>query len=211
MTVEDAVAKKKLSKAMTIKEFDNGYWYAVEIKAFAKTIGIHGADKLRKDELERAIKRYLKTGKSKTPTMRKLTRSGCKDIENGLTLALQVINYADNRETKDFIDKAALSLDPNFKIKSGARYRLNRWREEQLTNGTMITYDSLVKQYIELCGSDARFSQEPAGRYINFISDFLGANREATHKQARDAWKELKQLDMPKDYKAWKRYKKSRN
>lgn len=205
------MAPKRLSKTMTVEEFNNGYWYAVEVKKFAKSIGVHGAGKLRKDELEHAIKCYLQTGKSNRLTKRKLTRSGRQDIEKGLTLTLPVINYTDNRVTKEFIDKAALSLDPNFRIKSGARYRLNRWREEQLTKGAIITYGNLVKQYVALCGSDARFSQEPAGRYINFVSDFLGANRDATHKQARDAWKELKQLDMPKDYKSWKRYKKSRN
>jgi len=37
---------------MTSTQFDNGYWYATEIKNFAKRIGIPFASKLRKDELE---------------------------------------------------------------------------------------------------------------------------------------------------------------
>ena len=50
---------------MTVTQFGNGYWYAIEIKEFAKTIGIPSANKLRKDELGKAIKLFLETGKIK--------------------------------------------------------------------------------------------------------------------------------------------------
>src|SRR5882672_4889483 len=53
----------KLSTSMTQAQFDNGYWYASELKEFAKTIGIPSASRLRKDELEKAIKVFLKAGK----------------------------------------------------------------------------------------------------------------------------------------------------
>ena len=45
-------AKSKLSKNMTVADFDKGYWYAAEIKEFAQKIGILHSSKLRKDELE---------------------------------------------------------------------------------------------------------------------------------------------------------------
>ena len=48
-----------LSKSMTVEQFDNGYWYALEIKAFAVDIGIPAASKLRKDELEELIKHFF--------------------------------------------------------------------------------------------------------------------------------------------------------
>src|SRR5262245_5914586 len=85
--------KSKLSKNMTVAEFDNGYWYATEIKHFAEKIGIPHSNKLRKDELEKSIKLFLKTGKIALPTKRNLTRSGMKDLDRGLTLDLPVINY----------------------------------------------------------------------------------------------------------------------
>jgi hypothetical protein len=44
---------------MTIEEFDHGYWYATELKAFAHAIGIQGASALRKDQLERAVRSVL--------------------------------------------------------------------------------------------------------------------------------------------------------
>ena len=45
---------------MTQAQFDDGYWYATELKEFAKTIGILSASRLRKDELEMAIKVFAK-------------------------------------------------------------------------------------------------------------------------------------------------------
>ena len=53
---------------MTLAQFDNGHWYATELKEFAKTINIPSANKLRMDELERAIKLFLETGEVKSPT-----------------------------------------------------------------------------------------------------------------------------------------------
>ena len=46
--------KRILSPAMTAPEFENGYWYADELKDFASQIGLPGSAKLRKDELEHA-------------------------------------------------------------------------------------------------------------------------------------------------------------
>jgi hypothetical protein len=51
-----------LSPAMTVREFENGYWYREQLKDFAERIGIPAATKLRKDELERAIVVFLRTG-----------------------------------------------------------------------------------------------------------------------------------------------------
>jgi hypothetical protein len=123
-------AKSKLSKNMTVAEFDNGYWYATEIKCFAQAIGIPHSNKLRKDELEKSIKLFLETGKVVLPTKRSLAKSGTKDIEKGLSLDLPIVHYTSNRETKDFIVREAQKIAPGLKRKSGARYRLNRWREE---------------------------------------------------------------------------------
>src|SRR6266436_3170875 len=125
----------KLSMSMTGAQSDNGYWYATELKEFAETIGIPSASKLRKDELEKAIKLFLETGKIKSPTKRSLSTSGTKDVERGLSLDLPVVVYTNDRETKDFLEREAQKLAPGLKRKSGVRYRFNRWREEQLFKG----------------------------------------------------------------------------
>jgi hypothetical protein len=39
-------------------EFDHGYWYAIELKAFATRVGVRRAGSLRKDQLERAVRSF---------------------------------------------------------------------------------------------------------------------------------------------------------
>jgi hypothetical protein len=195
--------KKKLSRSMTLTQFDNGYWYANQLKEFAKTIGVPSASKLRKDELEKAIRLFLQTGKIESPTKRALSTPGVKDVERGLSLDLPVVVYTNDNETKSFLEREALKLAPDLKRRSGARYRLNRWREEQLSNGVKLTYGGLVKEYIRLHEIKERFAQIPHGRYINFMSDFLASEKGATRAQAIKAWEKLKTLDAPKNYRSW--------
>ena len=47
-------ARRRLSRTMTLREFENGYWYLDDLKDFARQIGIPEAGRLRKDEIERA-------------------------------------------------------------------------------------------------------------------------------------------------------------
>ncbi len=195
---------KTLSPTMTIREFEAGYWYADQLKEFAGALGVPGAAKLRKDELEKAILAFLRTGGVAAPTRRLLQKTGVKDLERGLSLALPIGNYTSNRETKDFIVQQALRIAPQVKVRSGVWYRLNRWREDQLLAGKRPTYGDLVTQFIAL-NSVERFERIPHGRYINFVSDFLAAEKGGARKQAAAAWAELKVLDVPKDYASWAR------
>jgi hypothetical protein len=191
-----------LSPTMTVRDFENGYWYLDQLKNFAERIGIPAAKKLRKDELEKAIVAFLRTGNAALPTKRSLRKTGVKDVERGLNLKLQIENYTSNRETKDFIVEQAGMMAPDVREKSGVWYRLNRWREEQILSGEHPTYGDLVRQYIVL-NKMQRFERVPHGRYINFIADFLAADTSATRAEAIAAWKELKELDVPKDYLSW--------
>jgi hypothetical protein len=200
----------KLATSMTLTQFDNGYWYASELKEFASEIGIPSARKLRKDELERMIKVFLETGTIKSPSQRSLSTVGEKDVERGLSLSRPVVVYTNDKKTKDFLEREAQKLVPGLKRKSGARYRLNRWREAQLMKGAKLTYGNLVTEYIRLSQAKKPFAQIPHGRYINFMSDFLAAERGATWKQALLAWKNLKTLDMPKNYRSWVRFQNSK-
>ncbi len=188
---------------MTLTQFDNGYWYATDLKDFAERIGISSTGKLRKDELEKAIKLFLRTGRAENPARRDLSPSGVKDVEKGLRLDLPVVVYSNRKETKDFLEREARKLVPGLKRKSGARYRLNRWREEQLASGVELTYRDLVKEYVRLNQTAEPFAQIPHGRYINFLSDFFAAEKGATREQAMKAWKKLKTMDVPKNYRSW--------
>ena len=187
---------------MTVREFENGYWYLDQLKTFAERIGIPAASKLRKDELETAIVTFLRTGNAASPTRRSLRKTGVKDVERGLTLKLRIENYTSNRATKDFIVEQARMMAPDVREKSGVWYRLNRWREERITSGGRPTYGDLVRRYIAL-NKMQRFERVPHGRYINFVADFLGADKGATRAEAIAAWTTLKELDVPKDFASW--------
>jgi hypothetical protein len=191
-----------LSPTMTLREFENGYWYAEQLKDFARRVGIPAAGKLRKDELEKAIVAFLRTGRAVRPTGRSLRRTGVKDVERGLSLKLRIERYTNNRVTKAFISEQARRIAPAVREKSGVWYRLNRWREEQMTAGRRTTYGDLVRHYIVL-NRMPQFERIPHGRYINFVADFLRAEPGATRAGAIAAWKQLKALDVPKHYGSW--------
>jgi hypothetical protein len=192
----------KLSPTMTLREFENGYWYTEELKAFGREIGVPSAAKLRKDELERAIVEFLRTGKVELPTKRGLRKTGVKDLEKGLSLNLRIENYTSNRDTKNFIIQQAKKSAPGVREKSGVWYRLNRWREEQITKGKHPTYGDLVQQYITLNKME-RFEKVPQVRYVNFLAEFLAAEKGATRADGIAAWAKLKTMDAPKTYASW--------
>ena len=75
--------KAKLSKAMTLTQFDNGYWYATDLKEFAEEIGIPLSSKLRKDELEKAINTFSRPVKLRALQSRRFRRQVSKTSNEG--------------------------------------------------------------------------------------------------------------------------------
>ncbi len=132
-------------------------------------------------------------------------RAFAGDVDKGLSLHLPVVNYTSNKETKEFLEREAAKLEPGFKRASGTRYLLNRWREAQLASGNSITYQDLVKHTIELNKTKQGPLRIEHARYINFISDFMAANKSAQREQAVKAWEELKAMNAPKIYESWTR------
>jgi hypothetical protein len=85
-----------LSPTMTLRDFENGYWYLVELKNFAQGIGVPAANRLRKDELERAIVRFLRTGDAVVPTQRSLRKTGREGRRARPQPELRIGNYTSN-------------------------------------------------------------------------------------------------------------------
>jgi len=189
---------------MTVTQFDHGYWYATELKQFATDLGITSVARLRKDQLERAIKQFLRSGTIGAPKKSISETANERDTDLGLRLDRRVVRYTNNAVTKDFLEQQAKKLAPGYRRRSGARYRLNRWREEQLAKGVAITYRDVVKEYVRLSQSTERFARVPHGRYINFMSDFLAREAGATTADAIAAWHVVKSMDCPKTYRAWR-------
>lgn len=196
---------------MTERQFDNGYWYATELKAFARELGIAAASRLRKDQLENAIKKFLRTGKVDAKPKLRGTKKGPRDTETKLTLGRKILNYTNDKETKDFLLTQAKRLDPQFKLQSGTRYPLNRWREEQIAAGFVLTYRQLVEHFVVLNKGPRTPLRTEHGRYNNFVADFRKAKPKAPKGAMIRAWEQLKELDAPKTYKAWVRHSREKD
>ena len=193
---------------MSVRVFENSYWYALELKAFAKEIGIPSYDRLRKDELESAIKSFLTNGKHDKPTLRvSRNKSAAKDYSlSPLTPNTLITNYTSNKTTKSFIVAEAKHRQSSFEKKSGCWYWLNRWREDQFTAARRITYGDLVEQFLVLCNTKERLPKIPSTKFNNFISDFIGADA-GNRTEAAAAWEALKYLDCPKTFNDWLKHK----
>src|SRR6185436_9522636 len=148
-----------LSKRMSLQAFENGYWYATDLVEFGKKLGLPAAHRMRKNELESAIKAYLATGRLPKTISSKPLKKGVRDLDRGLRLDLPIANYTSNRETKGFIIREAQRKNPSAKEKSGIWYRLNRWREAHVAKRP-VTYGDLVEQFIAL-SSVERFERIP--------------------------------------------------
>ena len=164
------LSKSKLSKTMTLTEFENGYC----------------------------------NGKIVMPKKIRRSKNSEKDYQIGLSLKLPVINYTSNKITKNFIKTEAKRMENSLVEKSGVWYRLNRWRDNKLNNGIRITYGDLIQEYIRLNQIKEGFERIPQGRYINYLSDYLKNEKEATREEAIAEWHKLKTMDIPKTYTAWK-------
>lgn len=193
------IKNKQLHEVKTVAEFEGGYWYAIELKQFARDIGAANSSRLRKDELEEIIKTYIYSGDLPD---KKMSSTARKDKGDKLALTEQVRNYISNKNTKSFIMAEALKLSPGLPKKSGVWYWTNRWREEQLEKKRAITYLDLIKHFVELSVQEERLPQIPSARFNNFITDFIAAEA-GSREEAIAAWEALKELDIPKNYAAW--------
>jgi len=69
-------------------------------------------------------------------------------------------------------------------------------------DGSRVRERLFVRQYIALNKME-RFEKVPHGRYINFVAEFLAAEKGSTRADAIAAWTELKAMDAPKSYASW--------
>ena len=188
---------------MTIKEFENKYWYMSELKELAKSLKIPFDSKIRKEQLEEMISQFLQTGIVSKKNSSKI-KSCNVDI---LDLNSFVDNFRNTKETWKFINTEMDKRTPGLKIKSGAKYWLNRWIENKLSHGEKITYNDVICEYIRLNKTEGKLPQIPSCKFNNFISDYLANEKNATREDALEAWNKLKDMKIKKDYITWKKNK----
>lgn len=197
------ITAHKKKSYMTIKEFENKYWYMSELKGLAKLLEIPFHTKIRKDQLEDIIIRFLETGTvNKKNSYQSKSRN--KDILNNHSY---VENFSNKKETWEFINSEMDRRVRGLKPKSGAKYWLNRWIENKLSNCKKITYNDVICEYIRLNKTEGKLPQIPSCKFNNFISDYLANEKNATREEALQAWNKLKDMKAKKDYITWKKNK----
>ncbi|MCY4025917.1 MAG: SAP domain-containing protein [Acidobacteria bacterium] len=192
----------KLRSSMSVEEFDDGYFYATELRAFARQLGIP-VGRRRKLELEALIRGFLRTGVVPVPTPEPHRRSGAG--RDRLAAGTVVRNYVDDRTTKDFLRGLVHARAPSLRDKSGQWYWLNDWRRGQLQAGRHITYADLGNRLLDLMRTEGRLPRIPAARFNNFMTDFRAdpANKGKSRADAVAAWEHIKSAPGPKTYAAY--------
>ena len=192
----------KLRASMSVEEFDGGYFYATELKAYARQIGI-AVGRRRKLELEALIRDFLRTGVVPSPAHEPGRRSG--EGRDRLAAGTVVRNYVDDRRTKEFLRSLVRARAPSLKDRSGQWYWLNDWRRSQIQAGRRITYTDLGNRLLELLRTEGRLPRIPAARFNNFITDFRAdpANEGRSRADALAAWEHIKSVPGPKTYAAY--------
>ena len=192
----------KLHASMSVEEFDDGYFYAAELKTFARQLGI-AVGRRRKLELEALIRDFLRTGTAPLTKPVPGRRSG--ESRDRLAAETIVRAYVDDRRTKAFLRDFVHARVPELRDKSGQWYWLNEWRRTQLQSGQRITYADLGNRLFELMRSEGRLPRIPAARFNNFITDFWTdpANKGKSRADAVAAWERIKSVPGPKTYEAY--------
>ena len=184
---------------MSVEEFDNRYFYAADLKAFAREVGI-AVGNFRKTELEELIRQFLRTGK--VPDRKPAMPRKAGEARDRLKPDTVVTNYVGDRETKIFLLELVHAEAPGLGQKSGQWYWLNDWRRKKQEARACFTYRDLAEHLSELMQTEGRLPQIPSARMNNFITDFRAdpANAGIPRKDALKAWKWLKVQPGPKTY-----------
>ena len=193
-----------LHRRMSLEEFDNGYFYAADLKVFAREIGIT-VGTFRKFELEELIREFLRTGK--VPDHKPVMPRRAGGARDELKPDTVVTNYVGDRRTKDFLLELVHAKAPDLGSKSGQWYWLNDWRRKMQGAQERFTYRDMADHLRALMQNDGRLPRIPSGRMINFITDFWAdpANAGIPRKEVLDAWMWLKVQPGPKTYAQYRR------
>ncbi len=199
----------KLRPSMSVEEFEDGYFYAAELKGFARQLGIP-VGRRHKLELEALIRDFLRTGIVPSAESVPHRRSGEK--RDKLAPESIVRNYVDDMRTKNFLRDLIHVRAPSLKDKSGQWYWLNDWRRKQLQSAKRITYADLANRLLELARTEGRLPRIPSARFNNFITDFRAdpVNKRKSRAEAVAAWECIKSVPGPKTYQAYAALKSSR-
>ena len=204
MDVDPGGHGARLRPDMSVAEFDAGYHYAAELKRFARGLGI-AVGNFRKHEVEDLVREYLATGR--IPTRRPVPSRKSSGSRDRLAPDVTVVNYVDDRVTKDFLRSVVHVDEPGLRDKSGQWYWLNDWRRRQQEAGARFTYRDLAEHLRLLMRTEGRLPQIPSARMNNFITDFRADHdkAETPREDIISAWMWLKRQPGPNTYAEYQR------
>ncbi|KZL09100.1 hypothetical protein PsAD2_04104 [Pseudovibrio axinellae] len=197
--VQEASGQPKLHPGMSVEEFDGGYFYAADLKEFAREIGI-SVGNFRKIELEELIREYLQTGV--VPSRKPVPPRKAGAERDELRADNPIVNYVGDRKTKAFLYELIADKAEGLRDKSGQWYWLNDWRRKQQEANQRFTYQDLADRLYELMTTKGRLPQIPSARMNNFITDFRNdpANAGVPRAEILEAWEVLKRQPGPNTY-----------
>ena len=188
-----------LHQGMSVEEFDNGYFYASELRAFARDLGITVGN-FRKFELEELIREFLQTGK--VPDRKPVLPRKAGEARDVLKADTTVTNYVGDKKTKAFLLELVYAEAPGLSKKSGQWYWLNDWRRKRQEAQDCFTYRDLAGHLRTLMQTKGRLPRCPSARMNNFITDFVAdpINAGIPREEVLKAWNWLKEQPGPKTY-----------
>ena len=192
-----------LHRGMSIEEFDNGYFYATDLKAFARKVGI-AVGNFRKIDLEKLIREFLRTGK--VPDRKPVMPRKASEARDRLKPDTVVTNYVGDKKTKDFLLELVHAEAPKLGQKSG-QWWLNDWRRKKQEARACFTYRDLAEHLRVLMQAEGCLQRIPSARMNNFITDFRAdpANAGIPREEALKVWNWLKARPGPKTYAEYRR------
>lgn len=176
-----------LNKAISVKDFNDFYWYKEELLQFCRKYGLpqHGG----KIELAKQIERFLQTGEFQAPALRCNKPKSKFDWNNEL-LSLETVitdNYKNTEQVRAF-----------FIEQLGEKFRFN----VQFMNWLKTASGKTLGEAVEKWRAIARQSRSnkrpksiaPQFEYNTYIRDFLRDNPSEKRERAIACWKIKKLL-----------------
>lgn len=184
--------RPKLTKELTVTDFQLYYWLKEELQTFCRENGISASGS--KQEISERIALFLETGEIQKPS-RKEKCSNAKIIQNDLSLETVIVkNHRCSQEVRTFFK----SVIPNFHFST---YIQNYFREN-----VGKTYMDVIHAWNEEQQriKDPTYKTEiaPQFEYNQFTRDYFADpnNKDKSRKDAINAWNAIKKLPGSNKY-----------
>lgn len=189
----------KLTSSLDADEFKKHYYDKIELVKFCRFIGIpvYGL----KDELNKRIEIYLRTGKKVNHVARKKSKP---DSESGLSLNKQVVHYKSDIKTRDFFQTHI----PEFVSFSAM---VQKEIKQRIHNNEIFYYQDIIdmhKTYLKEKSIRKNTNQAPqvahdSCQFNQFAIDYKHDPSSKIHTM-RDAWMLVRNSAGAKTYQRYK-------